>query len=65
MEAHLLSGGRSCYGERIRLFFVDRLRDEQRFADAVALQAQLAQDQKESLDVLARTGGIERIARGA
>jgi riboflavin kinase/FMN adenylyltransferase len=65
MEAHLLSGGRSCYGERIRLFFVDRLRDEQRFADAVALQAQLTQDQKESLDVLARTGGIERIARGA
>jgi riboflavin kinase/FMN adenylyltransferase len=59
VEAHLLSGGRTCYGERIRLFFIDRLRDEQRFSDVETLRAQLEQDRAESLDVFARTGGLE------
>jgi len=60
VEAHVLEPLRSCYGERMRLFFVARLRDELRFSDAAALQAQLASDRAESLDVLARTGGVER-----
>jgi riboflavin kinase/FMN adenylyltransferase len=63
VEAHALEPLRSCYGEQMRLFFVERLRDEQRFADAAALQAQLAADRHESLDLLARTGGVERTLR--
>lgn len=63
VEAHVLEPLRKCYGERMRLFFVARLRDEVRFADAQALQAQLAADRTESLDVLARTGGVERTLR--
>ena len=44
VEAHLLDGGRDLYGEHVRLSFVQRLRDEQTFASAEALQAQISAD---------------------
>ncbi len=44
IETHLLSGGRDFYGERARLFFVQRLRDERRFDSAEALKTQIAHD---------------------
>jgi riboflavin kinase/FMN adenylyltransferase len=44
IEAHLLRGGRDLYGQRIRLYFVQRLRDERAFESVEALQAQIAQD---------------------
>jgi riboflavin kinase/FMN adenylyltransferase len=44
-EAHLFGfDGRDLYGERIRLAFVARLRDERRFASVDALRAQIADD---------------------
>ena len=44
IETHLLDGGRDLYGARLRLSFVQRLRDERRFADVDALRAQIDAD---------------------
>ena len=44
LEAHLLRGGRDLYGQRLRLYFVQRLRDERTFESADALKAQIAED---------------------
>jgi riboflavin kinase/FMN adenylyltransferase len=44
-EAHLFDfDGRDLYGERIRLAFLARLRDERRFPSVEALRAQIADD---------------------
>ena len=44
VEVHLLDGGRDLYGEHVRLSFVQRVRDEQKFGSVAALQAQIAAD---------------------
>ena len=44
VEAHLLDGSRDLYGARLRLSFVQRLRDERAFADVDALRAQIDAD---------------------
>jgi riboflavin kinase/FMN adenylyltransferase len=44
IETHLLEGGRDLYGQTIRLFFVQRLRDERRFESVAALMEQIAED---------------------
>lgn len=44
IETHLLRGGRDLYGERIRLYFVQRLRDERTFDSVDALKVQIEED---------------------
>ena len=44
VETHLLDGARELYGARLRLSFVQRLRDERAFADVDALRAQIDAD---------------------
>jgi riboflavin kinase / FMN adenylyltransferase len=44
IETHLLEGGRDLYEARLRLSFVQRLRDERPFADVDALRAQIDAD---------------------
>src|SRR3954465_14147486 len=44
VETHLLAGGRDLYGPRLRLPFVQRLRDERPFPDVDALRAQIDAD---------------------
>ncbi|HEY2434264.1 MAG TPA: bifunctional riboflavin kinase/FAD synthetase [Vicinamibacterales bacterium] len=44
VETHLLEGGRDLYDARVRLSFVQRLRDERQFADVDALRAQIEAD---------------------
>jgi riboflavin kinase / FMN adenylyltransferase len=44
IETHLLRGWRDLYGERLRLYFVQRLRDERAFDSAGALKAQIDRD---------------------
>jgi riboflavin kinase / FMN adenylyltransferase len=46
LEVHLLNypAQQSLYGERLRVSFLHKLRDEQTFANLPALQAQIAQD---------------------
>jgi riboflavin kinase/FMN adenylyltransferase len=48
IETHLLHGGRDLYGAHLRLYFVQRLRDEQAFGSAEALRARLEQDCREA-----------------
>jgi len=48
IETHLLQGGRDLYGAHLRLYFVQRLRDEQAFASADALRARIAEDCREA-----------------
>jgi len=52
-EAHLFGfDGRDLYGERIRLAFVARLRDERRFPSVEALRAQIADDADRARELL-------------
>jgi riboflavin kinase/FMN adenylyltransferase len=44
MEIHLLEGGRDLYGAEMMLFDFAWIRDEQRFPDVAALQAQITRD---------------------
>jgi riboflavin kinase / FMN adenylyltransferase len=44
IEAHVLNLDRDLYGQRVRLAFVQRLRDERRFPDVDALKAQIDAD---------------------
>ena len=44
IEAHLLDFSGDLYGRQVRLDFVDRLRDEMRFASVEALKAQIERD---------------------
>jgi riboflavin kinase/FMN adenylyltransferase len=45
-EVHIPGWNGTLYGERILVFVLRRLRDEQRFPDAGALRAQLARDRE-------------------
>ena len=54
-EAHLFDFvGRDLYGERIRLAFVARLRDERRFPSVEALRAQIAEDAARARELLSK-----------
>ena len=53
VEAHIFDFDRDIYGQHVRLSFVQRLRDEQRFASLDALKAQIAQDCAAAQRVLA------------
>jgi riboflavin kinase / FMN adenylyltransferase len=44
VETHLLEPVESGYGDRVEVFFVERLRDEETFPDAQALQARIRAD---------------------
>jgi riboflavin kinase/FMN adenylyltransferase len=46
LEIHLPGWESPLYGERLLVFLLARLRDEQRFADGAALSAQMARDRE-------------------
>ena len=48
VEAHLFDYNDDLYGRRVRLAFVQHLRDERPFPDAGALQRQIASDCEEA-----------------
>jgi riboflavin kinase/FMN adenylyltransferase len=52
IEAHLLEGGDDFYGQTLHLHFVDRLRNEMRFADVSTLRDALAADRAHTLQRL-------------
>jgi riboflavin kinase/FMN adenylyltransferase len=53
LEIHLLDFAGDLYGQRLRLYFIDRLRDEQRFASVAALQAAIRADIARARAILA------------
>jgi riboflavin kinase / FMN adenylyltransferase len=55
LEAHLFGVGQELYGRAVRIEWVERLRDVQRFPSLDALRAQLALDRDAALKALART----------
>jgi riboflavin kinase/FMN adenylyltransferase len=44
IEAHVLGVDRDLYGKRVRLAFIQRMRDERRFPDVDTLKAQIDAD---------------------
>jgi riboflavin kinase/FMN adenylyltransferase len=54
VETFLLEGSHDLYGRPMRLAFVKRLREEQRFDDVEALKARMAEDCADARDVLRR-----------
>ncbi len=52
VEAHLIDGADDLYGTRLRLFFVERIRDEERFATSEQLVRRMRQDVEETLRIL-------------
>jgi len=54
LEAHLFGVEQNLYGRMVRIEWVERLRDVQRFPSLDALRAQLAQDREAALRILAR-----------
>ena len=54
IETHLLRGGRDLYGAHLRLYFVQRLRDEQAFESADALRARIDEDCREARALFGR-----------
>lgn len=54
IEAHLFGVDESLEGRTVRVEWLERLRDIQRFASLDALRAQLARDREHALDVLGR-----------
>ncbi len=58
VEAHLIGAQRDCYGERIAIDFIARLREERRFPSLDSLKTQLA------LDIAAATVAVRSSADG-
>jgi riboflavin kinase/FMN adenylyltransferase len=56
VESHLLDMTDDLYDRDVRLSFVDRLRDEQRFDGPAALAAQIARDIQKARDLLGADG---------
>jgi riboflavin kinase/FMN adenylyltransferase len=54
IEAHLFGLTQSLYGRMVRIEWVERLRDIQRFPSLDALRAQLSLDRERALEVLSR-----------
>ncbi len=54
VETHLLDHHADLYGRHVRLGFVQRMRDERRFADVDALKAQIAADTRAAARLFAR-----------
>lgn len=59
LEIHLLDFQDDLYGERLRIYFVERLRDEQRFPSVEALQEAVVADIARAREVLASSQVVE------
>lgn len=58
LEANLLDFDRDLYGQVLRVFFVERLRDEERYDDVDALMAQIHKDIEETREIGRKIGNL-------
>jgi len=56
IEAHLFDASGDWYGAWVRVDFITRLRDTQKFANAAALVEQLRRDEDDARRALSATG---------
>jgi len=59
LEIHLLDFQNDLYGERLRIYFVDRLRNEQKFSSVEALQEAVVRDITRARELLADSQVVE------
>jgi riboflavin kinase/FMN adenylyltransferase len=52
IEVHLFDFDGDLYGKQLRVYFIDRIRDEEKFSGLDELKAQLEQDKEKVLKVL-------------
>jgi riboflavin kinase/FMN adenylyltransferase len=60
VEVHILDFNETIYGERIRINFIKRIRDEKKFASLSALKAQIAADVEATRRLFAENGTTRR-----
>ena len=60
VEAHLLDYDGDLYGKRLKLDFVERLRDEKRFDSVESLVTQINTDIQHGREILSREGAYQR-----
>ena len=54
IEVHLFDFDGDLYGKQLRVRFIDRIRDEEKFSGLDELKAQLAQDREKAKDILSK-----------
>ena len=52
IEVHIFNMSRDLYGQKLRISFIDRLRDELKFKDVDELKEQLIKDRQDAIDIL-------------
>ena len=52
IEAHIFDFNKDIYGQYLKIFFVDKIRDEQRFSNLDELVLQLQKDRLTTLEIL-------------
>jgi riboflavin kinase/FMN adenylyltransferase len=57
LEVHLLEWNRDCYGAHLRVYFLHKQRDEEKYPTLEALAAQIARDADSARDWLGRHAG--------
>lgn len=60
LEVHIFQFHANLYGQRLMVSFVDRLRDERRFADEEALKSQLAADREAAEAILGKEEKVKK-----
>jgi riboflavin kinase/FMN adenylyltransferase len=60
-EAHIFGFSGDLGGKALRVFFIDRIRDERTFPDAAALHEQIKEDIKRAKEMISRKGRIRLI----
>jgi len=56
IEVHIFNFDADIYGQEITVYFIEKIRNEQRFNGLDALKAQLAQDKQTALSLLGSVG---------
>ena len=56
IEVHLFSFNQQIYGQNLRIFLIERIRDEKKFKSSNELIKQLKLDRKKSIEILHRRG---------
>ena len=56
IEVHLFSFNQQIYGQNMRIFLIERIRDEKKFKSSNELIKQLKLDRKKSIEILHSRG---------